>query len=188
MKIYIEEHLEELYAKVDCSIADNEDIFLIKANISSANSVCAKMERLALKETNEKRKKFLENTLKQHHTYRSASSVYLLGKMSEKEVPNIVSTPCTLRSRMSAGKRSSKSGFQLSSVLKAKLVAKEKIAKLKLKHLEQKQRLEREMQEEMNRQQEEMNKQIELMKEKMKKKAEEKRFRLELLQARQGLE
>ena len=65
--------------------------------------------------------------------------------------------------------------------MKAKLVAKEKIAKLKLKHLEQKQRLEREMQEEMN-------KQIELMKEKMKKKAEEKRFRLELLQARQGLE
>ena len=67
----LEEHLEELYAKVDCSIADNEDIFSIKANISSANSVCAKMEHLALKETNEKRKKFLENTLKQHHAYRS---------------------------------------------------------------------------------------------------------------------
>ena len=43
-------------------------------------------------------------------------------------------------------------------------------------------------QKEMNRQQEEMNKQIELIKEKMKKKAKEKRFSLELLQARQGLE
>ena len=57
----LEERLEELYAKVDCLIADNEDIFLIKANISSANSVCAEMERLALKETNKERKKFVEN-------------------------------------------------------------------------------------------------------------------------------
>ena len=51
----LEEHLGELYAKVDCLIADNEDVFLIKANISSANSVCAEIERLALKETNEER-------------------------------------------------------------------------------------------------------------------------------------
>ena len=70
--------------------------------------------------------------------------------MSEKEVSNIVSAPRTLRSRTSAGKRSSKSGSQSSSVLKAKLVAKEELTKLKLKHLEQKQRLEREMQEEIN--------------------------------------
>ena len=143
----LEEHFEELYAKVDCLIADNEDVFLIKANISSANSVCAEMENLALKETNEERKKFLENALKQHHAYRSAfeerASVYLSGKMSEKEVFNIVSAPRTLRSRTSAGKRSRKSGSQSSSVLKAKLVAKEEIAKLKLKHLEQKQHLER---------------------------------------------
>ena len=62
--------------------------------------------------------------------------------MSEKEVSNIVSAPRTLRSRTSAGKRNSKSGSQSSSVMKAKLVAKEEIAKLKLKHLEQKQRLE----------------------------------------------
>ena len=52
----LEELLEELYAKVDCLIAYNEDVFLIKANISSVNSVCAEMKRLALKETNEKRK------------------------------------------------------------------------------------------------------------------------------------
>ena len=59
----LEERLEELYAKVDCLIAYNEDVFLIKANISSVNSVCAEMERLALKETNEKRKtnKFLSS-------------------------------------------------------------------------------------------------------------------------------
>ena len=101
--------------------------------------------------------------------------------MSEKEVSNIVFAPCTLRSCTSAGKRGSKSGSQSSSVLKTKLVAKEELAKFKLQHLEQKQRLETEMQEEMN-------KQIELMKEKMKKKAEEKRFSLELLQACQGLE
>ena len=49
------ERLDDLYAKVDCLIVDNEDVFLIKANISSANSVCAEMERLALKETNEER-------------------------------------------------------------------------------------------------------------------------------------
>ena len=65
----LEERLEELYAKVDCLIADNED-----------------------------------------------------------------SAPRTLRSRTSAGKRSSRSGSQSSSVLKAKLVAKEELAKLKLKH------------------------------------------------------
>ena len=86
--------------------------------------------------------------------------------MSEKEVSNIVFAPSTLRSRTSAGKRSSKSSSQSSSALKTKLVAKEELAKLKLQHLEQKQRLETEMQEEMNRQQEEMNKQIELMKKK----------------------
>ena len=130
----------------------------------------------------------MENALKQHHTFRSAFeervSVYFSGKMSEKEVSNIVFAPRTLRSRTSAGKRS---GSQSSSVLKAKLVAKEELAKLKLKHLKQKQHVEREMQEEMNRQQEEMNKQIELMKEQMKK-AEEKRFSLVLLQARQVLE
>ena len=45
----LEKRLEELYAKVDCLIADNEDVFLIKANISSANSVFAEMGRLALK-------------------------------------------------------------------------------------------------------------------------------------------
>ena len=93
--------------------------------------------------------------------------------MSKKEVSNIVFAARTLRSRTSAGKRNSKSGSQSSTVLKAKLVAKEELAKLKLRHLEQKQRLEREMQEEMNKQ---------------KKKAEEKRLSLELLQARQGLE
>ena len=47
-----EERFEELYAKVDYLIADNEDVCLIKANILSANSVWAKMKRLALKETN----------------------------------------------------------------------------------------------------------------------------------------
>ena len=67
--------------------------------------------------------------------------------MSEKEVSNIVSAPRTLRSRTPTGKISSKSDSQSSSVLKAKLVANEELAKLKLKHLEQKQRLEREMQE-----------------------------------------
>ena len=190
----LEKRLKKLYTKVNCLIADNEDVFLIKANILSANSVCAKMEHLALKETNEEIKKFLENTLKQHYAFRSAFdkrvSVYYSGKtkpLKEKEVSNIVSTTRTLRSCMSAGKRSSRNGSQSSSVLKAKLVAKEELAKLKLKHLEQKQRLEREMQEEMNRQQEKMNKQIELIKEKMKK-AEEKKFCLELLQAHQGLE
>ena len=83
--------------------------------------------------------------------------------MSEKKVSNIVSAPRTLRSRTSAGKRSGRSGSQSSSVLKAKLVAKEELAKLKLKHLEQKQRLEREMQEKMN-------KQLEFIKKKLKKK------------------
>ena len=95
----------------------------------------------------------MENALKQYHTFKSAFeervSVYLTDKMSEKEVSNIVSTPHTLRFRTSAGKRSSKSGSQSSSVLKAKLVGKEELVKLKLKHLEQKQRLEREMQEKM---------------------------------------
>ena len=52
----LEERLEELYAKVDCLIVDNEEIFLIKANISSANNVCAEMECLALKELNEEMK------------------------------------------------------------------------------------------------------------------------------------
>ena len=84
------------------------------------------MECLALKETNEERKKFLESALK-HHAFRSAFeervSVYLTGMMSKKEVFNIVSAPRTLRSRTSIGKRSSKSGSQSSSVLKAKLVA-----------------------------------------------------------------
>ena len=148
-----EEHLEELYAKVYCLISDNEDLCLIKGNISSADTVYAEMKCLALKETNEEKKKFLESAIKQHHTFRSAFeeqiSVYLSGKMSEN-VSNIVSAPCTLRSCTSAGKRSSKSGSLSSSVLKAKLVAKE-LAKLKLKHFE-KQRLEREMQEEMKRQ------------------------------------
>ena len=124
----LEERLEEMYAKVDCLIADNEGV--------PANSVCAEMERLALKETIEERKKFLENALKQHHAFRSAFeervSVYLSDKVSEKKVSNIVSAPRTPRSQL---------------------------AKLKLKHLEQKQRLEREMQEEMKTQQEEMNKQ-----------------------------
>ena len=98
----------------------------------------------------------------------------------EKELSNIVSAPHTLRSLTSAGRKSSKSDSQSSSVLKAKLVAKEELAKLKIKHLEQKQHFEREMQKEMNRQ-------LKLMKEKMKK-AEEKRFILKLLQAHQGLE
>ena len=84
--------------------------------------------------------------MKKHHAFRSAFvervSIHLSGKMSEKEVFNIVSAPRTLRSRTSARKRSSKSGSQSSSVLKAKLLAKEELAKLKLKHLEQKQRLE----------------------------------------------
>ena len=70
-------------------------------------------------------------------------------------------------------------------------MAKEKHAQLKLKYLEQKQRLEREMQEEMNwrleiKRQKYVNKQLEL-KEEMKK-AKEKRFSLELLQARQDWE
>ena len=68
----LEEHLEELNAEVDCLIADNEDVFLIKANTSLANSVCAKMDSLALKDTNEERKKFLENSSKQHQLFRSA--------------------------------------------------------------------------------------------------------------------
>ena len=33
-----EERLEELYAKVNCLIADNKDVFLIKANIFSVNT------------------------------------------------------------------------------------------------------------------------------------------------------
>ena len=70
-------------------------------------------------------------------------------------------------------------------------MAEEKHAQLKLNYLEQKQRLEIKMQEEMNRRQEKkkqenVNKQLEL-KEGMKK-AEEKRFSLELLQARQDWE
>ena len=83
----IKERLEELYAKVDCLISDNEDVFLIKTNISSANSVGAEMERLALKETNKERKKFLEDALKQYHVFRSAFkervSVYLSGTISK---------------------------------------------------------------------------------------------------------
>ena len=52
----LEELFEELYAKVDCLTANNEDVFLIiKAKILSANNVCTEMERLALKETNEER-------------------------------------------------------------------------------------------------------------------------------------
>ena len=54
----LEERLEELYAKVNCLIADNEDVFLIKAYILSSISVCAEMERLALKETNEERRSY----------------------------------------------------------------------------------------------------------------------------------
>ena len=99
----LEERLEELYAKVDCLTDDNEDLCLIKANISSANSFCAKLKLLALKETNEERKKFLEDALKQHQAFRSAfeerDSIYLTGEISKKEVSNIVSAPHTLRSR-----------------------------------------------------------------------------------------
>ena len=90
------------------------------------------MECLALKETNEERKKFLESALKQHHVFRSAFeervSVYLTGMMSKKGGSNIVSAPRTLRSRTSIGKRSNKSGSQSSSVLKAKLMAWEELA------------------------------------------------------------
>ena len=150
-----EERFEKLYAKVDCLIADNEDVFLIKVNISSANSVCCEMECLALKETNEERKKFLEDALKQHYIFKPAfkdrTFVYHSRKISEKEVFSIASAPRTLRSCTSAGKRCNKSGFQSSSVLKVKLVAKEELTKQKLKHLKQKQRLEREMQEEIKK-------------------------------------
>ena len=38
----LEKRLEELYAKAYCLMVDNEDVFLIKANILSANSVTPK--------------------------------------------------------------------------------------------------------------------------------------------------
>ena len=137
-----------------------------------------------LKKINKRKKKFLEDALKHPHAIRFAFekrvSFYLLGKISENDVSTVVSASRALRFCTSAGKRSSKSGSQSSSAWKAKLAAKEELAKLKLKLLEQKQRLEREMQEEMN-------KQLEIMKQKRKKKAEEKRFSLEFLQACQSL-
>ena len=44
----LKKRLEERYAEFDCLVADNEDVFLIKANMSTDNSVCAEMELLAL--------------------------------------------------------------------------------------------------------------------------------------------
>ena len=161
----LEERLEELYAKIDCLMADNMEVSLIKAKIASANSVCAEMERIALHEVEEERRKFLLGSVKQHHVYRASFdervSTYLTGKMSKKDILRAVSAPPTLRSRASVDIRSKKSGSSKSSAT-TKLIVKEELAKLKLKHLEEKQRLEREI-----------------------KRQEEER---ELLQARQNLE
>ena len=121
------------------------------------------MERLTLsfKEADEEQKKSLEKVLKPHHAFRFAFdkrlSAYLSGKISEKKVPNIVSASRTFRSRTSAGKKSSRNESQSSSEL----------TKLKLKHLEQRQRLERKIPKKWKKQQfgkqEKIDKKLELM-------------------------
>ena len=57
-----------------------------------------------------------------------------------KDVASIVTAPMTLRSRVSRNSQHSST----SSVNKAKAIAKEELARLKLKHLEQRQKLEQE--------------------------------------------
>ena len=165
----LQERLGELYAKVDCLMADKKDVSLIKARISSANSVCAEMERIVLREVGKERKAYLSELLKRHHEYRvlfeERVASYFIGKMSKKEISRAVSAPPTLRSRASvdmASKKSGsvtaskKSGSVTSSVWKAKLVAKEELAKLKLKHLKDRQHLERQILEDARRQENEI--------------------------------
>ena len=54
----LEEHLEDLYAKIDYLIANNEDVL-------SANNVWSERDGFAFKETNKEQKKSLKNALKQ---------------------------------------------------------------------------------------------------------------------------
>ena len=65
-----EEGLEELYAKCDCSMADNAESSLIEANICLINNIFAGMERLVIREISEDSKQLFQTRLKKHYEFR----------------------------------------------------------------------------------------------------------------------
>ena len=132
-----EERLEELYAKCDCLMPDNAESSLIKANIYLMNNVFAEMERFVIREISEDSKQLLQTRLKKHYEFRckfdERIANYFQGKLTEKEVASALSVPYTLRSRGSKATSKRSSLSTSSSMATAKLVAKEEVAKLKLK-------------------------------------------------------
>ena len=187
-----EDRLEELYAKCDCLMADNADSSLIKATISLINNVFADMERLAISESSDDSKQLLQIRLKKHYEFRckfdGRIANYFQGKLTEKEVASALSVPHTLRSRASktTSKRSSLSTS--SSMAAAKLVAKEEVAKLKLKQLEEKRELERKQQRQRRRAEEESRREEEERRHAEQEREQEEQFNLELLKARHEIE
>ena len=180
-----EERLEELYAKCDCLMADNAESSLIKATIPLMNNVFAKMERLVIREISEDSKELLQTRLKKHYKFRcrfdERIANYFQGKLTEKEVASALPVPHTLRSRASKATSKRSSLSTSSSMATAKLVAKEEVAKLKLKQLEEKRELERKQQRQRRRAEEGRRRAEE-------EREEEEQFNLELLKARHEIE
>ena len=143
------------------------------------------MERLVIRESSEDSKQLLQTRLKKHYEFRSKLDERIAncfqGKLTEKEVASALSVPHTLRSRASKAASIRSSLSTSSSMATAKLVAKEEVAKLKLKQLEEKKELERKQQRE-RRLADEGRRCPEEDREK------EQQFNLELLKARHEIE
>ena len=139
---------------------------MLKSVISSLNSVYSELERLSLQEQNEEKRKGLMETMQKQHAAKTVfdeSATAWLQRTGIEKAASIVSAPRTLRSNIarsssqlkSKGMRSNSTSTS-SSFSSAKVVAKEEVARLRLKQLQEKHELERK-QEEIKRQQEIVN-------------------------------
>ena len=139
----------------------------LKSVISPLNSVYLELEQLSLQKQDEEKRKGLMEAMQKH----AAKTVYderataSLQRTGIEKAASIVSAPRTLRSNIarsssqlkSKGMRSnSTSTSSKLSFRFAKVVAKEEVARLRLKELQEKHELERK-QEEMKRKQEIVN-------------------------------
>ena len=120
---------------------------MLKSVISSLNSVYSELERLSLQEQNEKKRKGLMETMQKQHAAKTVfdgSVTAWLQRTGIEKAASIVSAPRTLRSNIarsssqlkSKGMRSNCTSTS-SSFSSAKVVAKEEVARLRLKQLQE---------------------------------------------------
>ena len=144
--------LDALYDEVDMimSYSEIEDSKAFKQVLSRINSVYSDLSRITVNETEETAYKTLEAMMKDEHVrkarFDTKASEWLETFENPKEISSIVTAPRSLRSRSARSKSSSSS-----SVIKARAAAKLQIARLKVKQLQEQQRLQRERAERQQR-------------------------------------